>query len=334
MGYDISPLAHLISRVKVHEYRRASIETFSKTLAEELQNLPAHDEKREGCADLLKKAFPGDLFPVLTGCAKTLNELRCSIPERDFFRLALLAVLPRFSRAKATGGWLKWVNAGLEAVDVPEVFHEQIQQMTADIPHQHPPRTDLFWRVAMSDARSIPDDDGTYTYLVTSPPYPNRHDYTRIFGVELLFGFMTWKEMRELRHGSLQSHPEARPGRIQPTGYSRPSTLAGLVSSLRQDGVDARLPRMLEGYFKDIYQCLQEANRVCRPGAKLAFVVGNVSYGGHSVPVDELTAELGQLAGLECTKIYVARYRGNSAQQMRRYGRRPSREAVVVFQRR
>ena len=136
IGYDISPLADLISRVKVHDYRRTSIETFSKILEEELQNLPAHDEKPEASADLLKKALPGDLLPVLSGCAKTLDELRCSIPERDFFKLALLAVLPRFSRAKATGGWLKWVDGGLEPVDVPEVFREQIQRMTADIP-QH-----------------------------------------------------------------------------------------------------------------------------------------------------------------------------------------------------
>jgi len=47
--------------------------------------------------------------------------------------------------------------------------------------------------------------------------------------------------------------------------------------------------------------------------------------------VDELTAEIGEQAGLRCDKIIAARYRGNSAQQMRDHGRKPSRESIVVF---
>jgi hypothetical protein len=52
------------------------------------------------------------------------------------------------------------------------------------------------------------------------------------------------------------------------------------------------------------------------------------------ITVDELTAEVGEQAGLKCEKLLVARYRGNSAQQMGKHGRNPSRESVVVFQNR
>ena len=88
---------------------------------------------------------------------------------------------------------------------------------------------------------------------------------------------------------------------------------------------------MIDGYFLDLYLALREARRVCKPKARVAFVVGNAQYRGVPIAVDELTAEVGEQAGLKCEKLLVARYRGNSAQQMGKYGRRPSRETVVVF---
>jgi hypothetical protein len=35
---------------------------------------------------------------------------------------------------------------------------------------------------------------------------------------------------------------------------------------------------------------------------------------------------------LRCERIVAARYRGNSAQQMKTFGRHPARESVVYFQ--
>ncbi len=80
-----------------------------------------------------------------------------------------------------------------------------------------------------------------------------------------------------------------------------------------------------------MYLCLCEVRRVCKAGAKVAFVVGNAQYGGEPILVDKLTAEVGEQAGLTCEKLLVARYRGNSAQQMKRYGRNPARESIVIF---
>jgi hypothetical protein len=96
---------------------------------------------------------------------------------------------------------------------------------------------------------------------------------------------------------------------------------------------DPRVVEMIEGYFLDLYLALREVRRVCKRRARVAFVVGNAQYRGVPIPVDELTAEIGELAGLKCEELLVARYRGNSAQQMGRYGRNPSRESVVVLRR-
>ena len=82
----------------------------------------------------------------------------------------------------------------------------------------------------------------------------------------------------------------------------------------------------------DIYLCLCEVARVCRKGARAAFVVGNTQYDGTAILVDEFTAEIGEQAGLTCKEIRAVRWRGNSAQQMGKYGRVASRESIVMFE--
>lgn len=65
-----------------------------------------------------------------------------------------------------------------------------------------------------------------------------------------------------------------------------------------------------------------------RHGAPVSWTRGTT---GTALLVDEFTAELGKRAGLACSEIRAVRWRGNSAQQMGRYGRAASRESVVMF---
>jgi len=152
-----------------------------------------------------------------------------------------------------------------------------------------------------------------------------------VFGVELMLGFLDWEGTRQLRYQSFHSHPEAHPKRPAANGYTRPVVLTKALATIKRRTKEPRLPRMLEGFFLDMYLSLREVARVCKPGAKVAFVVGNAQYCGLGIPVDELTAQIGEQVGLKCDGLLVARYRGNSAQQMGKYGRKPSRESVVLF---
>jgi len=330
-GYDLSPLAVLATRVKVANYPIARLRELWSRLQSGID--PAQwDGVARDYPDLVHKALPGRLLGAFDALDRAIADLNATEMERDFFRLALLSTIREYSRAVATGGWLRWVDRRRSAATIPAAFSKHVELMLEDVdagPRCHSPS----WRADQADARSLPDGGPTYTAVITSPPYPNRHDYTRVFGVELMFGFMDWEQTRQLRYQSLHSHPEARPQRPPVNGYHRPSRLARAVTTLRNREKDPRVLEMVEGYFLDLYLVLREVRRVCKNGAKVAFIVGNVHYRGLQIAVDELTAEIGEQAGLECEKLLVARFRGNSAQQMGRYGRRPSRESVVVFRR-
>jgi hypothetical protein len=280
--------------------------------------------------DLVRQALPGKLLGVFEAISRTIELLNCTRREKNFFRLALLRLIPKYSRAIATGGWLSWIDNRRNTRSLRASFEQLVQQMLKHLREAELPKSPR-WKVMKADARDLPDKDETYTAVITSPPYPNRHDYTRVFGVELMFGFGSWEDVRKLRYQSFHSHPESRPERPQANGYVQPKALKSIIRRLKQTAVDRRIPSMLDGYFLDMHLCLREVNRVCKPGARIAFVVGNAQYGGEPLFVDELTADAGQQAGLTCEKLIVTRYRGNSAQQMGKYGRNPSRESVVIF---
>ena len=144
-----------------------------------------------------------------------------------------------------------------------------------------------------------------------------------------MFAFQNWNENRALRYQSFHSHPEAQPKRNSADGYQPPVRLAEIVTKC----AEVRVKRMLEGYFLDMYLSLREIVRVCRGGGRVAYVVGNARYYGADLLVDEFTAEVGEQVGLRCDEIRAVRWRGNSAQQMGKYGRRAARESIVIFTR-
>ena len=327
-GYDLSPLAVLVSNVKTANVSRVRLDPRWRALEGSLTRRPSPGMART-YPTLVQRALPDGRLEAFDAVATRIRELDCSPAERDFFRLALISTIRRFSRAIANGGWLRWSNESTGAGTVEGAFGVRVKMMLADLP-QTTSNGAIGWRTGKADARMLPDPDDTYTAVITSPPYPNRHDYTRVFGVELMFAFLDWEGNRGLRHQSFHSHPEARPERPPAEEYIPPNRLERSIGHLQ----DARIRRMLRGYFLDMYLSLREVSRVCRQEAKVAFVLGNARYDGKAILVDEFTAELGERAGLTCREIRTVRWRGNSAQQMGRYGRVASRESVVIFQKR
>lgn len=333
-GYDLMPFSVMVSRVKVANYDPVRLRKGRDTLEDLSRTKSTSLGVSREYPDLVRKAFPDEVLTSLDRLATLIAQVDATDDERAFYRLALLAVLPQFSRVVATGGWLKLVTPkkGLDAIH--QSFLDRLDLMIGDVERDHSGAA-RSWSVSECDARSLPDDSYTYSAVLTSPPYPNRHDYTRVFGVELMFDFLDWEGTRKVRYQSIESHPEAKPQRpCYSDEYREPPELMAALSEIDAKGADTRIPRMLSGYFLDMFLCLKEMARVSQVGAHIALVVGNAQYAGVAVMVDELLASIGEQAGLECERIQAVRYRGNSAQQMAEFGRIPSRESVITFRKR
>ncbi len=89
---------------------------------------------------------------------------------------------------------------------------------------------------------------------------------------------------------------------------------------------------MVEGYFTELAFIYAELYRVCRKGAMVAFVNDNVRYGGEVIPVDFLSSSLAEQFGFKVKKIYcLKQQKGNSSQQMAKFGRVALRKSITVW---
>ena len=77
---------------------------------------------------------------------------------------------------------------------------------------------------------------------------------------------------------------------------------------------------------------IAELGRIVRPGGTVVMVNDNVQYHGEEVPVDLILSDYAERSGFVCENIWaLPRGKGNSSQQMGRFGRRELRKCVYKW---
>lgn len=180
-------------------------------------------------------------------------------------------------------------------------------------------------------SRKVGIRKGRCTAIITSPPYLNRDNYIAQHKIELFFmEFGDWEAYRRLTATTLRSHVEARS--IPEFLCKDLPEVAALVKQVEENGVNYKgIPEMILGYFQDMECVLREISSALKPGGAATLVVGNVRWAGVVIPVDLLLIRLGEKHGLVGEEIIITRYKNNSPQQMKRYGKIPVRESIVIL---
>jgi hypothetical protein len=169
------------------------------------------------------------------------------------------------------------------------------------------------------------------TAIITSPPCLDRYDYTRTYVLELCFHFVSSQaELRRIGQSILRSHIESV---VTPEEKSNHPAVQEVIRELaRKELNNRRIPYMIIAYFNDMQKVIREWHRILSKGGKVAMVVDNVRFEGEVIPVDLILTDMAIQEGFKAEQILVTRYKGNSSQQMGKYGRVPMRVSVVVWQ--
>jgi site-specific DNA-methyltransferase (cytosine-N4-specific) len=285
---------------------------------------------------LMQLAFSAEHLARLRQWKSAVDQL--TGPLRDVFLLLFFGSLERVSRT-ANDGQFHRVRPDKLVLHPDEAMRRKVEQAEQDLaswPLLLPRGGPLlaFPTVIEGDARSLPalPDDLRPTLLVTSPPYPNRYDYTRSYCLELCFHFARdFADLRELRMSILRSHIEAK---ALPGDEPVHPALAEVVDILGTRRLNnPRIVPMLVAYFVDMAAAIRRWSALLAPGARVAMVVDNVRFDGEMVPTDTILSALAERHGFRVERIEVARYKGNSSQQMGRFGRLRARESVVYWTR-
>jgi len=330
-GFDILPFSVFLSNVKIEDYDNRELLQQLKILR---RDSTTHSyETVLPDIPIVKKAFQ-------PGVKNELLLLKHKIEEiydpkiRAFFNLGFLGILESVSNTSKAGGFLRIVDRYVSSHTIQSLFFSKVTSMINGLIEYN--KSEKHKRVSslakIGDARRLPTNR-KYDAVVTSPPYPNRHDYTRIYSLEMVFDFVSNNdELKRIRYGTIRSHVEARK-KYEATSYKKPIILDHLITEVKKNGTNnPQVIDMLEGYFEDMYLCLSEISRCLKQKGKVGFVVSNVRFAGVNIVVDEILSEIGSQVGLTPKEIWAVRYRGNSSQQMRDYQRKPSRESIVMWE--
>lgn len=194
-----------------------------------------------------------------------------------------------------------------------------------------------------------------FAAVITSPPYCNRYDYTRTYALEIAYLGIGEAQIKHLRQEQLsctvEHHSKLDDLRGHYRSLGRSQQFEAILQTVSQNlafvEINAALQKraergeinnrgilsMVEGYFVELTFVFAEILRTARPGAWIAFVNDNVRYGGEVIPVDLVTTSLAEDLGFRPQKVYVLPQRkGNSSQQMGRFGREALRKSITIWQ--
>ena len=273
---DISPLAVFASRTKCTDYSKEDVEA----------------AKNEPKAFFKNRQEPGfswdfELFsPRKFFSKRNYNDI-CFIREKiegmenekvgSLFLLALLSILPQSGFFIKDGGVLR-LEKSKSAIPAKNAFKKKAKQMLEDI--ETSPISGPEQEIFLADARSF--SPPPHEVFITSPPYLNNIDYSKVYGLELSLLSMEKNAPLQMRREALRSFitKDAR--------RSEPPEEAGEVAR--------RIPVAGE-YFSDMEKVLQNLYESTEKGG--ALIVGNAVLQGEHIEVDRILGEIGNRMGFE-----------------------------------
>lgn len=223
---------------------------------------------------------------------------------------------------------------------VVDIWLREVARMAEDLTklqgaYAHPARSIIHH----GDAREVSNLLGprSVDIVITSPPYPNEKDYTRTTRLEsVILGFLrTKQDLRDLKKVLVRSN--TRGVYIDDTDdqivadHEEIQTIATMIEQRRMElnktsGFERLYARVTKLYFGGMVRHLRELQQVLKPGARLAYVVGDqASYLRIMIRTGQILKDLAVSLGYECERIDLFRTRLSTATKEQ------LREEVVVL---
>lgn len=231
------------------------------------------------------------------------------------------------------------VGVGRPKVDAPvvESWLDNVKSMANDLLMQK--QTSAKSIVHCADSRQILDliPPRSIDAVITSPPYPNEKDYTRTTRLEsVILGFIHNKnDLRRLKQGLVRSNTrnvyKSDEDDLLVVDNEDIQRIAEEIERRRIEqgktsGFERLYARVTKLYFGGMKKHLSDLRRVLRPGAKLAYVVGDqASYLRVMIRTGELLASIAESLGYELIDIDLFRTRLATATRVQ------LREEVVLL---
>jgi DNA modification methylase len=282
IGFDVLPVPVFASAVKTGDYDINELKDEARNLMKirfrKLQyNFPA----------IMKRAFNRYALEDIALFTTEIKRIENSV-ARNFFLLALMNAAMKISYAWKDGGVIK-----IKKKNTPPLrfmLKRTIHRMIKEIEKFESEPCETI--VKQGDARLMKIDDNTIDAIITSPPYLNNIDYTKVYEIE---NFIVG-------------------------GCEKPA-LRSYIGLGRENPV--------EDYFDDMRNAIKEMYRVCKKGARVAIIVGNGYINGEIIESDIILSQIAEEIGFKVEKIIVLNKRFALEERTKKKG--ILRESIIIL---
>lgn len=377
-GIELLPVGTFVMQTR-EALKHVDIEELAKIIDDLPETLSKIDstENHINHISITKDAFSVEteesLNRYLTFCTTIKDEKIQSV-----LKFAAFSVLEEISFTRKDGQYLRWDyrsnrNLSGKRFDKGKIYSFEeaiknklnhiIQDLTSDerTPLFPDKKTEQLAKqnpvniISGSCLEELPKlESNFFDFIVTSPPYCNRYDYTRTYALELVYLGYDTEQVRNLRQTMLSCTVENKE-KVEhlrnlyssinkadtfekvldvyesSTAMSEINTVLDDLNKLEKLN-NKNIARMVKNYFLELCFVVYEMARVTKSGGHCVMVNDNVRYGGEEMPVDLILSEFAEKFGFDVEKIFVLpRGKGNSSQQMGSYGRTEIRKCVYLW---
>ena len=298
VGVDASPLAVFVTQVKAADYNVDEL----KEAAEDLFSKKFRKYDIKGLSVLVGRSFSRYSLEDIIFFREEIREIP-DLKIRNFFTLALMNTANEVTYAYKDGAVIK-IHARKHIPPFRKMFKRIVKKMIRDLKRMEYKGSEI--KVYLGDARRLNFlEDSQFDAVITSPPYLNKIEYTKVYSIEYELFFGTVKV------DGLRAYIGLNPKNIK-----------DLFPELN-------LPEVAKAYFQDMNDALTEIYRVMKKKAKCAIVVAEGVFPDKVVPVDLLLAKLAEEIGFDVEKIVVANYRVATRDRTVKIGK--ARESIIIM---
>lgn len=314
IGIEAHPFVVRIATAKT--LWSTSVENFEKKSQSIIKRAIKTQHASNNYPKLISECFSPDALLSLGKLKDSWLEYSDESPESLLSWLAVTSILRKTSSA-GTAQWQYILpNKTKKVVTEPiEAFQAQIEMMKYDMIYFQESYGSSLAKVIQGDARNCQEVlSNSIDFVITSPPYANNYDYADSTRFEMSFWgeVQSWGDLHEAVRKKLivSSSQHASIEKLSLEAVLANNVLNPIQPEISEVCVRLAQERLLHGgkkhyhtmiaaYFRDSANVWLELRRVCKPGAKLCFVIGDSAPYGIYVPVDKWLGELALAAGFK-----------------------------------
>ncbi len=291
-GMDVTPIAVFVSKVKTRNYNADELKEYSKKIFENKfvkMKIPK-----------LTKWFSKYTLEDVVFFRKILNTIEDETIH-DFFKLALINATMKCSYVFKDGSVLKVRRKNVPPLRL--MYKRTIRKMIYDIKKLK--LSKVVPNVMFGDARQFELDENVDT-IITSPPYLNKIEYSKIYKIE----------------NELFFNESPRPPIRSFFGLREPRTFK--VKEIVGD-----YDYNVLAYFQDMYDSLKNMHKILNDEGKVYMVVGDGMSGNEIVDVIGKIKDMSEKIGFNHEDTIIGNERIATTPTRRRVGK--LREGMIIL---